>query len=221
MKRLIPLLAFLVVLSSALLYWRTQNLAKESDISPGMLDSTAPVPDPGTSLPPPAPSAGIPPVPSPSGVSPNFVNYLQTEAKSLNNPSLNTGAAEKGIAEQAAAMGENEIRYARDLALGPQNPANQRILATFLLGATGAKGRSALRDLILMNHSSDRAAPDSLDEMKNTQQKAMSMMAIDSLAEQALKDPSAKAELQRLAGEVKDETLKKHIQQKLRGLPQS
>lgn len=219
MKRLIPILAIVALLSAGLLYWRTQNLAKESDISPGTVDSTAPIPEPAQQIP--APGAGVPPVPSPSGVSSSFVSYLQTEARSLDAPSLNAGAAEKGIAEQAAAMGENEIRYARDLALGPQNPANQRILATFLLGATGTKGRSALRDLILMNHNSNRAAPDSLDEMKNTQQKAMSMMAIDALAEQALKDPTAKAELQRLSGEVKDETLKKHIQQKLRELPQS
>jgi hypothetical protein len=217
MKRFIPLLAFVLLLSAALLYWRTQNLAKESDISPGTVDATAPLPDPGTQ--PPAPSAGIPPVPSPSGVEPSFVNYLQAEARSINAPSVNAAAAEKNIAEQAARMGENEIRYARDLALGPQNPANQRILAAFLLGAAGAKARGSLRELILVTFNSNRAEADSIDELKNTQTKAISMMAVDALADQAAKDPAARAELERLAGEVKDETLKKHIQQRLRDLP--
>jgi len=217
MKRLIPILTIGFLLSAGLLFWRYQNIAREaSGLAPGTLDSAEPLP--ATPILPPASSSGAL-TPSPTGVAPSFISYLQTEAEKLNAPKVNAELAEQEIAAQAASMGENEIRYARDLALGPQNPANQRILSAFLLGAAGAKGRQACRDLILMTTNSARAQPHSVDELKNTQAKSISGMCVDALAEQALRDPSAREELQRIASEVKDETLKKLVQQKLRELP--
>lgn len=217
-KRLLLILAIVAVVSAGLLLWRYKNLADEQGVPPGTLDATPPAPAGDT--PPPASSSGIPPVPSPAGVSPAFISFIQKEALTLNSTNVNMEAAEKNVTAQAASMGESEIRYARDLALGPENPANQRILAAYLLGRTGAKGRSALRDLILVTTNSARAEHGSIDEVKNAQAKAISLMSTDDLAEQAKKDPAAREELRRIIAEAKDSTIKKHAQRKLAELPQ-
>lgn len=217
MKRLLLILAIVCMVSAGLLLWRYWNIANDQGIAPGTVDSTAPAT--GGNTPPPAPNAGIPPVPSPSGVSPAFVTFLQTEARSLDSTKVNAEAAEQNVAEQAALMGENEIRYARDLALGPQNPANQRILAAFLLGAAGAKGRPACGELILATTNSNRAEPDSIDELKNVQSKSISLMCVDAIADAAKTDRTAREDLRRLAAQVKDSTIKNHIAERIRTLP--
>lgn len=217
MKRHLPLLFFALTLAAGLLAWRYHNVTSPSHI----------LSDPDNAAPPtrePQPDAGSPqntaaPTPAPEGVSAAFVSFLAAESKSIESPQIDADLAQQRMEQNAAAMGEKEIQYARDLVAGPQNPANQRIVAASMLGLAGEKAWGAAREIVVPEFESKRAEPHSVDEVKNSQAKALALMLVDALAEQAVKSQKARDELQRWAKEAKDSTVQKHIAKKIRELP--
>ena len=217
MKRYLPLLFAALLLAGAFLAWRYHNLTSPTNILSDPDNAAPPTrePNPDPSL----PQAPVAPAPPAEKVAPTFVSFLSAEATSMDSPRIDADLAQKRMEEQAARMGEHELRYARDLVLGGQYPANQRIVAAAVLGLAGEKGWEAGRAAVVPPFESGRAEPHSLDEVKNTQAKALAIMLVDSLAEQARTNPRARDELARWGKEAKDSTVQKHIARRLKELP--
>lgn len=172
-----------------------------------------PAPDPKS---PGSSKASLPPT---ENVSPAFVQFMTDEARSMNAPSMDMEAAEARVVEQVSQMGFEEVEYARAIALSPEAPANQRILAAYLIASGGAKTRDAADDLVNREFDSKRAKPDTMEEKKNVDAKASALMVVDKTAKRAETDPSAREDLARWAAEAKDSTIKKYIEATLRRLP--
>lgn len=217
MKRYLPLLFVALLVSGGILIWRYHNLTSPSNILSDPDNAAPPTrePQPDSS----APLPGAAPTPPPENVAPAFVSFLAAEATNMDSPRIDADLAQKRMEEQTAKMGENELSYARDLVLGDQYPANQRIVAAAMLGLTGKKGWRVASDIAGRSFGTERAAPHSMDEVKTNQAKALALMVIDGIAEQAAKNPEARDQLHRMAKEAKDATVVKHIQRKLKELP--
>lgn len=214
MKRYLPLLFLALLLAGGVLAWRYHSLTSPSNILSDPDNAAPPTrePNPDPSL----PQAGPVPAPPAENVTPTFVSFLAAEATSMDSPRIDADLAQKRMEEQAAKMGEHELRYARDLVLGAQYPANQRIVAAAVIGLAGEKGWEAGRQAVTPAFESQRAEPHSIDEVKNTQAKALAIMLVDALAEQAKTNANAREELARWGKEAKDSTVQKHIARRLR-----
>ncbi len=216
MKRFLPLLIAVLVLAAGLLIWRYHKETSDSNLLSDPQNAAPPTREPGPiSATTPSPGLTVPP----ESVSPAFVSFLQSESRNLDSPKIDAELAQRRMEEQARAMGDEEIRFARDLVLNEQNPANQRIVAASLIGMTGERGWSAAADIALRSFASERAEPHSVDEVRNSQAKAMALMEVDSLAEEAAKNPKAREELLRWASAAKDPTVRNYLQKKVRDLP--
>jgi hypothetical protein len=202
-------LLFLLLGAFALLYRRGELPGVQSGSMGQPTSPSAPLASPG---------AVAPPAKGKEGAAGNFQRFLLSEAASVGSPNVDAAAAAARVAAAAAAMTEPEIEAARDLALAPGAPGSQRVLATYLLTAGGKKSWRALKDIALAPTSSSRAEPHTVDELKNTQGKALSLMAVDALAQQAATDPAAREELLRWESEAKDATIRSYIGRKLREL---
>ncbi|MGZ3650042.1 MAG: hypothetical protein ACXVB9_05360 [Bdellovibrionota bacterium] len=217
MKRALELAAVILVIWIVIAWWI------RPDVSP-VLKPTVGGPPPGVLAAPKAPPTdpGKLPAPAPSAESASaaFTAFLATDAKLLDSTHVDSAAAEEREKAQAASMGPAEIAYARELALNDKANGNQRVLAVDLLARVGfPRAAPALEDLITKGMNSARAQPHTVDEISNTQAKAFAIMAVDSIAAHAVKDPAARDELVRLGGQAKDSTIQKYIQGKIRSLP--
>jgi hypothetical protein len=147
-----------------------------------------------------------------------FSHFLRTEARSLGATGLDPEVAQKRVEEVAGRMGPVELGLARE-AVFSAAAANERIFAMYLLTAAGPKAWESLREVVSAPLKVVDPEPHSLDEMQGMQEKALRIMAIDSLAEQAAAGQAARDLLQRLSTEVTDTSLRQYILKKLRGLP--
>jgi hypothetical protein len=159
--------------------------------------------------------------PKAEGVRPEFVAYLKNEAKQINAPKTDSERALTRGEDQANLMGPTEIIYAKELVLAPAAIANERILAAYLLTEAKQKAWSALQEIILSlpPRVNADAGPHSMDEAKHMQEKALRIMAVDGLAEQAETSASARELLIKLGNETPDPSLKAYIQDKIADLP--
>lgn len=217
MKRYLPLLFLALLLAGGIFAWRYHHLTAPDEILSAPDNAAPPTrePNPDPAVPQPTSPLASPP----ENVSKAFVAFLAAEAASVESPQIDADLAQKRMLEQAGKMGEEEIKYTRDLVLNDQNAADLRILGAYMLGLAGAKGRTACREITLQPTNSARAEPHSVAELKNTQNKSLGGICIDALFEQAKTDPSAREELVRWAKDAKDSTIQKLLAQRVRELP--
>lgn len=168
-----------------------------------------------------SPAVNATPPPSTAGVNPEFVEYIRTEARLIDSAKNSPAKAENRGDAKASTMGPTEIAYAKQLVLATAAPANERILAAYLLTEAKQKSWSALQDIILSQVPQMPAGtdPHSVAETKNMQEKALRIMAVDGLAEQAIKDGAARELLSKLASEATDSVLREYILDKIQDLP--
>lgn len=172
--------------------------------------ATAPVPGA-------APNAEKVSSPEPSAP---LVAFLEREAASFNAPKVDSEAAERRVQEQAALLTESDLEFLAQKAQGVSSRASDRILSAYLLVAAKQRGWKALRDLAVAPlQGNPNPAPHTVDETLSMQEKAIRIMAIDGLFEQAMKDRAAREEFLRLVSELRDPTLAAYAQKRVRELP--
>jgi hypothetical protein len=125
-------------------------------------------------------------------------------------------ATEKAQAE-AREMGAHEIRFAKEVALSAAAPANQRILALYLLSLAGSGANGALREIALAPLPAGGEVH-SHEEHQLMQAKAERRMAIDALVDRIGRGESTARDLTLLAEEMRDPGLRGYIQRKLRDI---
>lgn len=151
-------------------------------------------------------------------VNPVFVHFLRTESMEV-EAKVNPEESQQHMEEQMAQMGEAELIYAKERALSEVSSAKEKILSVYLLA--GAKqSTKVLQDFISAPlKGASEPEPHTIEETKSMQEKTLRVMAIDALAERAVKDSEAREALLRLAESVQDAGLRDYILRKTRTLP--
>lgn len=223
-KTVLGMAAGIIFLAAAGLLLMKRNAGAPLLPPGGILNSPSPAPTGNAPASPSAPSAGNteadseakPSLPSTDGVSPPLLRFFQEESKSLDSVHVNAAQAEAKGEAQAKAMGSREIRYAQELVLSPHAPANQRILAIYLLTKGSAATNPALKNIATAPSYSDRAEPHTMAEHKNVEGKTFSLEATEELFHRASKnDLGALEELRKVAAEAQDLTIKNYANKKL------
>lgn len=142
-----------------------------------------------------------------------FHSFLREEGKRLDSTHVAVDETEKSLREQAEKMGPKEIADAKAVALDLSQPANERILATFLLGKT--KSWSELKELVLSPLDRKPSEPHSVDEASAMRELALRYMQIDQLAEGAASSSVLLADFERLTASMRDPGLRKHMERRL------
>lgn len=213
MKKTLLGIAVLVLALGAILYFKQRQGAPL--LPPGALSSSSEENKTAAGAPAPAKVA----LPKADGVAPTLLQFYQEEAKSLDSTQVNAEEAEAKAVAQANAMGAREILYTKELVLAANAPANQRILAIYLLTKTGAASNTALKDIVMGSDNLPPAEVHSTDEIKNTQSKAFSLQAAQELFHRAQKgDAAALAELRKAQAEAKDPELKAMLDKAMKRL---
>jgi len=115
-------------------------------------------------------------------------------------------------------MGGEEMAAAKDLVLSGEGPANERIMATYLLTLAGPSAWPSLKEIASAPAKEKGGPHNSEGEVKAVQEKAQKLMAIDALAEQASTDAAAKDELGQWARELPDRYLRDYADKKWKSL---
>jgi hypothetical protein len=214
MRKLSILLLAVALLGAALFFFRSAPPAPGTGgtFSGASLNPPPPPVSAGQNLPPPA-------APKPEEAASAFVDFLRIEAKSLDTVGIDAEAAERRAQSAASSMGPKEFQFARDVALSAASASGERIMAIFLLTSAGEAGWPALRNILSAPLSRDRVEPHTEAEHKSVQEKALRLMAVDALAEEAVTSERARAELRAWASATPDASLARTIQKKLDGLP--
>lgn len=209
---LIPVLVVLVIIAAVATYFYQ---ATPESSSPSAATPSA------QALPTPAPAAPLPPVapPKPESVKPEFLQFLRAEAKALDSTNVDAEAAGLRAQSQASEMGPLEFQFARDTVLAESGPAREKIMSVFLLTSAGAAGWPALAGIVQAPVSREPVAPHTEAEMKSVQERAYRLMAVDALAEQAVKSAPARQELLDWLNRATEPSLRDYIQKKISDLP--
>ena len=146
--------------------------------------------------------------------------WINTEARAMDSTANNTDEALVKIKAQARSISHGQLVELTQLALNPQQPANSRIFAAYLLNlselpesqsAMFALAKSALPD-------TGPVVPHSEAEVKHGQELAIRYMQVDELFNRAKSDPDALDKLKALAGEADSERVRTYSQKKLQEL---
>jgi hypothetical protein len=119
----------------------------------------------------------------------------------------------KAIAELDAA----KLKQLLQTVLNPFASAGARIYSIYLMSEAGAVAQNHVATFLsqpLPNYGESR--PHTEAETRNSQERAMRVMAIDGLAARAAKDPSALATLENSAAHISDPIVRRYAERKIR-----
>lgn len=145
-----------------------------------------------------------------------FQAWMQSEAKSLDLPSVNSKRKTVELGEVVAKLTPTQTRHLRVTTLNASAPAGERVLSAYLLVESGPLGREELVRAIVapLNDNSPQPAH-SEGEIRGQQDKSLRIMMIDGLFSRAQKDPAAREALARAANESEDQFVRIYAQRRL------
>lgn len=125
-----------------------------------------------------------------------FKDFLQTEAKLLDHPKVNTDTKQTTLIERARQLDDAEKNYLKMATLNTNQPINERILSVYLLSLTTDSLSHNLINQIAQSPLPDHgpSTPHSESELRNTQELALRYMAIDKLVQNYKSNPPASAQ---------------------------
>lgn len=150
---------------------------------------------------------------------PEFQKWLSHEAKSLDLPSVDSAAKQTELRKVVKKITPVQTKQLLLTAKNPRAPAGEKILSTYLLVESGARGHNELSELIA-TPLADKGPhpPHSEEEMRGVRDKSLRIMGIDGLFAQAQKDPRARETLARTIPSIDDPFLRSYAEDKLRQL---
>lgn len=154
--------------------------------------------------------------PSASAEDPEFQRWLSAEAQRMNQRGQDGESKRKELAKVAAELTPAKAQHLLQIAKNVSSPAGEKILAAYLLVEAGPLGLESLRSLITTPLSlSGPQEPHSEGELRATQERSVRMMAIDGLASQAEKNPSARETLVNTIPNISDPYIKSLAEKRL------
>lgn len=157
-------------------------------------------------------SAALPPV-----ADARFQAWIAEEAKSLDNPSADSEHIRQEIRRAMASLSKSQSQQLLHTARDPEAPANEKILATFLMVEGGLSSRHELMDFI-SDPAISGGEPHSMDEINSVRDKSLRIMALDGLFTQAATDPSARAALGEKIAAIQDPYVKAYAERRFEEL---
>ncbi|MGE4132246.1 MAG: hypothetical protein AB7F86_11450 [Bdellovibrionales bacterium] len=149
---------------------------------------------------------------------PRFERWLSEEARSMDQPSVDSVEKQARISKVVKKMTEPQSRHLLATARNPRAPAGEKILSTYLLVEGGSRTQGELMALITTPFDGARHEAHSEKEMSGIRDKSLRIMAIDGLFSQAQTDPGARAALSKAAQDIQDPYLKSYAEDRLRQL---
>lgn len=143
--------------------------------------------------------------------------WLQEEAKALDAASQ-PQATEQRLKERAKNLQNNEVQFLAQVANEIARPANQRILATYLLTLSLENTASGLEVILrapLQVSAVDAAKTHSPEETLSMQEKALKRMAIDALIEKVKQMPSWRPQAEAIFKTIPDSNLRQYAESRL------
>ena len=145
-----------------------------------------------------------------------LTRWFISEAQHIEDRDVDTLATEKELKARAARLTNADIDFLAGRAMSPVAPASERILANYLLGLAADHATNAL--IQIANRPLDNpgpAAPHSIDEAKNVQERAFKIMAVDAIFHSNSETSQKVAQLQSIINQTPDSTVKKYATGKL------
>lgn len=152
---------------------------------------------------------------------PQFVKWFQGEAAQVNSTSMDLKIKENELLQKAKSFNAQQIQYLKNTTVNSSTPQVERILSIYLLTLGGEAAQSALVEIATQDLNLPPAEPHSLDEIKNNQERAKVIMAIDALAESKAQLTDRIAQLQKIIMQAQDKSIKNYAQRKLEELQSS
>lgn len=152
-----------------------------------------------------------------SAPTPAFVTWFNGEAKNLDQPT-NQKNKESELKQTAARLTTADVRFLENKTLDFKNPANERILAAYLL-TLAPQSDAALSDMVQAPLAMAGEHPvHSPEETLAAQEKSIRRMAIDALIERARSNPALRNELSQTIAKISDPSLREYAEKSYRQL---
>ena len=145
---------------------------------------------------------------------PVFTSWFQTEAKLVDSTKVDLKAKETELEKIARSITDKEVRYLQRTSMDPASPQVERILSTYLLTRGGDVTQRALVDIASRPLSLSPAEAHSLQEIENNKERAINIMAIDSIAESSINLSERIRLLQEIIQKSQDASVKNYAQRK-------
>ena len=156
---------------------------------------------------------------SPQSQAQKFQAWFDNEADNVDRIGDDSLHAERRLKKVAAQLNRTSINYLLSTATNPSAAANQQVMAVYLLTLSGSQALHELADIASSPlPEGEVTQPDSLTETSQMQSKALRVMAIDSLAEQAKRDVAALNQLKKAIATISDPYLRAYARKKLANL---
>lgn len=143
-----------------------------------------------------------------------FQQWISTEAKSLDNLSVNGGQKQAEIQEIVKKITPSQARQLRQTVMHPQAPTAEKILSAYLLVEGGLNTREEMRLAIAAPLKEKGGEVHSEGEINGVREKSLRIMMIDGLFAQAQKDLNARETLARAIVDSEDPYIKAYAQEK-------
>ncbi len=145
---------------------------------------------------------------------PKFIKWFQGEALQVNSTSVDFKSKELELMAKAKSLNSRQIEYLKTTTVSPSTPQVEKILSVYLLTLGGEATQSALVEIATKDLNLTPAEPHSLDEIKNNQERAKAIMAIDALAESKSQLSDRLVQLQKIIAQAQDKSIKNYAQRK-------
>lgn len=143
-----------------------------------------------------------------------FSRWFQDEAKLVNSTSLDRKAKEVELREMVKTFTPRQIQYLQKKVTDVQSPQVEKILSVYLLSLGGDATQDALVETASQNLNLEPAEPHTVQEVKNNQDRASRIIAIDAIAESDKPISLRIADLQKIIQQQQDATVKNYAQRK-------
>lgn len=143
-----------------------------------------------------------------------FKQWMQQEARQMDNPSVDSERKSREINAIAEKLTEQQRGELLKTARNPSAPAGEKILSTYMLVRAGARATQDLKALIT-TPVAETGPAHSEAELANVRDKTLRIMAVDGLMSRAQTDPQAREALAKTIDEIQDPYVKDYARKQL------
>lgn len=151
---------------------------------------------------------------SEEAVDAKFKVWFQDETRLVSSTSLDLQEKETELRTKAQSMTSQQISFLKQKVTDATASQDEKILSTYLLSLAGEAAASSLSEVASQPLKIEPAEPHSVQELKNNQERAKAIMAIDAIAESDRSLSLRIDELRKIINSQSDITVKNYAQRK-------
>lgn len=153
---------------------------------------------------------------------PVFAKWIEREGDEVNRPKVDSTSKAIEMQRVVADLNAKQQRQLLQTLLDTAANAGSRILSIYLLSEAGSRADGEIAAFLQAPVPNfGPSEPHSEAELRNQQERAMRLMAIDAMAARALKDPSAVTTFEKTVPTISDPFVRGYAQKKLKEVQSS